>query len=56
MNTRNIKHVYDYEGSPCLNCIVKMICTKSALKNDVCQDYENFIIKMTQIIRGEQSR
>ena len=51
--TRNIKHVSEYEGSPCLKCIVKMTCTKTMMidRPTVCQDYIDFILTNIQAIR-----
>jgi len=49
--TRNMKHISEYEGSPCLNCVVKMVCTKSVIRQSACQNYRDFIMGNIQAIR-----
>ena len=51
----SIKHTSEYEGSPCINCLVKVTCTKSMLHSlGACQAYKDFLMKMIQSIRENQ--
>lgn len=37
------------EGSPCHNCIITMICTKSFVLRTACDDYRHFISSLIKI-------
>jgi len=52
MTIHNTKHISKYEGSPCLNCLVSMTCTRSMLHPlGACQPYKDFVLEKINDIK-----
>jgi len=46
--TTMVNKLCDTPGSPCLECLITMTCTKSINKQTACEPYTQFIIKLVE--------
>ncbi len=45
----SIRRLSSHPNSPCLECLVKMTCTRSMKDKSVCDDYKQYILKLVEI-------
>lgn len=52
-NKKLIDSISLREGSPCLDCLVRVTCTRSILSKSACLDYVKFLQELVERAKNE---